>query len=161
MIAGCNAISFHDNICSPKKIEDGMKALLNHDENVDHMSLCPLHGGCGDWIQGWDLTGLYDIHRPGRVDDKRQCVELCKSIPRCNAVTYQAVANAKAVCYPKSLPSGPGKTRPLNEYSSLEFMPLCLLQHECGTWLDGHDRAGQGDIQRSAKVLLLCCPAMH
>lgn len=168
-------------MCWPKKITDGLKFPPSHDPNCDHMSLCPLHGGCGDWLPGYDLTGRHDIRgKKARVVDHRHCVELCKSISGCNAIAYvegrpgrqlrslqgfdYSNQETKSMCYPKSVPSRPGRSNIPNTKRNVDFMQLCpvhrvqqqqkdqQLQLQCGTWIDGYDRPAQGDIRGSAKV---------
>lgn len=159
MDAGCNAISIQipNNICWPKKITSGLKQPMNHEEGVDHMSLCPIHPGCGKWLEGYDQTGRYDMRgKEGLVVDQQQCVDKCKSIIGCNAVAFvdksDGSGKPKSMCYPKSVPSGPNKARPPNPQGIVDYMQLCPDQHVCGTWRDGYDRGGQGDIPGTAKV---------
>ena len=155
-VAGCNAVSIRYNVCWPKKIEDGQQIPPNSDPTVDHISLCPLHRGCGDWLAGHDRKNVGDISSSHRkVADHEDCVKLCKSTVKCNAIAY---VPSNRMCYPKHIPAGRAHTPMPNQNSRVDYLQLCPMELACGSWLEGHDRQSQGDISGSRQVPALPCP---
>ena len=151
--AGCNAVSIKNNVCWPKKIADGLKIPPNSDPTVDHMSLCPLHPGCGEWLAGYDRPGVGDISgSEKRVEDRDACTELCIRTRKCNAIAYRA---SDRMCFPKYIPAGRARTPMPSPNSDVDYLQLCPLKLACGTWLEGYDQGGF-DIE-SGKVTILPC----
>ena len=132
-------------MCWPKKIADGLKESPNWDPAVDHMSLCPLPPGCGEWVAGHDARFVGDIRGSSkRVEDRDECVDLCNRTIKCNAVAYTAY---NQMCYPKYIPAGPESAKyPHTRAAIVDYFQVCPMKVPCGTWNKGHDRQGQNDI---------------
>ena len=156
--AGCNAISMKRGVCYPKKIEAGKNIPPNHDTLVDHMSLCPLHPGCGEWLDNHDQFGIGDIKGKAKtVAGRDACVELCRYTQRCNAVAYVGDSNSGR-CYPKSIASGAGKSQPPLPRTNVHYHALCPMTQKCGTWAKERCHLWDDTVSSAVKVRLPGAP---